>query len=78
MDWICDVREGEESRMILRFGPEQVEEWCYYFYEMEKMKEKQYGAEDQQFSFGLIEMLVHIQMEMSNSISIGYVYMSGV
>lgn len=31
--------------MIPRFGPEQVEEWCYYFYEMEKMKEEQYMAE---------------------------------
>lgn len=41
--WI--VRD-EESRMIPEFGPEQVEEWCYYFYEIEKMKEEQHRAED--------------------------------
>ena len=40
MDWMWGVREGEESRMIPGFGPEQMEEWCY-FYEMEKMKEEQ-------------------------------------
>lgn len=40
MDWMWGVREGEESRMIPGFGPEQVEEWRYYFHEMEKMKEE--------------------------------------
>lgn len=54
--------------MIPKFGPEQVEEWCYYFYEMEKMKEEQCRAEVQQFSFGLVEIPTDIPLEILYSL----------
>lgn len=53
--------------MIPKFGPEQVEEWCYYFYEMEKMKEEQCMA-GQRFSFGLVEMPTDIPVEILYSL----------
>ena len=53
--------------MIPRFGPERVEDWLL-FYEVENLKEEHYRAEDSQFSFGLVEMPVDIQMELGNSL----------